>query len=413
MGSPLGLPSRLPVRETPRAYHEFDRVILAGMATTQGQDGTVTESVDQVLSDIERIVKLEVAPIRNLWITQRYHTLMNLLATVIGAENANWSTFATWASKTAGQSIRGEEVPREIRDLLNEEARLHERIKSTLHLPKFLSVELDPLDLARAVLDEVSRQIAVGNLLVFEELAPLFGKFCRTFPDPSTLKESTLKTFVGELRPGPVEHDGQDLLKTAFTSYFAAAQAKTLKEKAEYTLYGNLLIGLHEQTRLQAYIAGALDAPFSDKTYDALLAKQVDWIEVVARPAFKLLLAALRHQFEDRWERLATRYLMRLALPNGNELSLGVDIPVGKRPFPTVLDPMEYQHLKELVSKYDPHLETLKGSGSKNWTELNSRMAFIADLFRSRQQDRDLYKAPFTIEQIAVLREGRLPHGPL
>jgi hypothetical protein len=55
----------------------------------------------------------------------------------------------------------------------------------------------------------------------------------------------------------------------------------------------------------------------------------------------------------------------------------------------------------------------LKGSGAKNWTELGSRMAFIADLFRSRQQDRSLYDAPFTEQQIAVLRQGRMPMGPL
>jgi hypothetical protein len=383
------------------------------MVTTQGQSGSSIESVDEVARDIQRIVKLSNPPIRNLWITQRYHTLMGLLATVIGADNANWSTFATWASKTAGQSIRGEEVPAEMRRLLNDEAKLHERIKSALHFPAFLAVHLDPLDLARAVLDEVSRQIAIGNLLVFEELAPLFAEFCKTFPDRSHLTESNLAAFVQTLKSGPVEQGGQDLLKTAFTSYFAAAQAGTPKERAEYTLYGNLLIGLHEQTRLQDYIAGALDAPFNEKTYERLLEQQVDWLEWIARPAFKGVLAVLRMDLKERWERLATRYLMRLALPDGHELSLGSDVPVGTRPFPAVLDPIAYRHLIDLVSKYDPNLASLKGSGAKNWTELNNRMAFIADLFRSRQQDMILSDQPFTDAQLAILRQGQLPHGPL
>jgi hypothetical protein len=202
-------------------------------------------------------------------------------------------------------------------------------------------------------------------------------------------------------------------LKTAFTSYFAAAQAGTPKERAEYTLYGNLLIGLHEQTRLQDYIAGALDAPFNEKTYERLLEQQVDWLEWIARPAFKGVLAVLRMDLKERWERLATRYLMRLALPDGHELSLGSDVPVGTRPFPAVLDPIAYRHLIDLVSKYDPNLASLKGSGAKNWTELNNRMAFIADLFRSRQQDMILSDQPFTDAQLAILRQGQLPHGPL
>jgi hypothetical protein len=366
-----------------------------------------------VLADIERIVKLEQAPIRNLWITQRYHTLMGLLASVIGDENANWSTFATWASKTAGQSIRGEEVPTELRQLLGEEMKLQQRIASSLHFPAALIPHFDPLDLPRAVLDEVSRQIAIGNLLVFQELAPLFALFARAFSEPANLTEVNLADFMRELRPGPITTDGQDYLKTAFTAYFAAARAGTPKEKAEFTLYGNLLIGLHEQTRLQAYIAGALDAPFAERTYEALLARQVDWLEWVARPTFNALLQLIRSELKDRWERLATRYMMRLALPNGQSLGLGVDIPVGDRPFPAVLTPLEYQELRDLVKTYDPHLDTLRGSGAKNWTDLNNRMAFIADLFRSRQQDRALYEPPFSEAQLAVLRQGRVPDGDL
>lgn len=378
-----------------------------------GQSGNRNESPDQVLSDIERIVKLENAPIRNLWITQRYHTLMGMLAGVIGEDNANWSTFATWASKTAGQSIRGEEVPAELRQLLAEEMKLQQRISSSLHFPAALTPHFDPLDVPRAVLDEVGRQIAIGNLLVFQELAPLFAVFCRTFSEPSKLREAELAGFVQKLRSGPVTENGQDHLKTAFTAYFAAAQASKAKEKAEYTLYGNLLIGLHEQTRLQAYIAGALDAPFVERTYEALLERQADWIEWIARPTFKTLLKLMRIELEARWERLATRYLMRLALPNGQSLGLGVDIPVGARPFPAVLTPLEYEHLRKLVASYDLHLDTLRGSGARNWTDLGNRMAFIADLFRSRQQDRDLYKQPFSDAQLAVLRQGRMPEGPL
>lgn len=382
--------------------------------TGSGNAMTAPRPGEAVLLEIERVARLEQPVIRNLWITQHYHSLMGLLAEVLGAGNANWSTFATWASKTAGQSIRGEELPREIQQLLLEQAKVQERLSRLLQaLPGGWAEQLDPLAIPKAVLARVSEQIASGNLKVFAELAPLFAQFWDRFSDPARLNERELEAFVGGLKSGPAEHDGQDSLKIAFTSYFAGARSSSEKEKAEYLLYGNLLIGLHEQTRLQSFIAGALDAPFDEQSYERLLAAEPDWLEKVTRPAFRALLVALRSDLEDRWERLATRYLMTLALPGGNLLRLGQDIPVGVTPFPAVLDPLEYAALKQLVANYDPNLDSLKGSGARNWTELGNRMAFIADLFRSRQQDQSLFRPPFSAEQLAMLALDKRPSGPL
>lgn len=35
-----------------------------------------------------------------------YHDLSNALTLLFGADNINWATIATWASKTAGYAIR-------------------------------------------------------------------------------------------------------------------------------------------------------------------------------------------------------------------------------------------------------------------------------------------------------------------
>ncbi|HET7544758.1 MAG TPA: hypothetical protein VFK05_33050 [Polyangiaceae bacterium] len=369
---------------------------------------------EAVLADIERVARMTQPIIRNLWITQHYHSLMGLLAEVLGSDNANWSTFATWASKTAGQSIRGEEFPAELQQLLSEEAKLHERLSGLLaKLPGAWAEQLDPLAIPRAVLGRVSEQIALGNLKVFAELAPLFAQFWDRFREPARLSEAELDAFVNRLKPGPATEDGQDSLKLAFTSYFAAARTTNAKSKAEFILHGNLLIGLHEQTRLQSFIAGAMDSPFDAQSYERLLAAEPDWLELLTRPMFGALLKVLRHELEDRWERLLTRYMMTLTLPGGNLLRLGLDIPVGKTPFPAVLDPLEYEALKQLVSTYDPNLESLRGSGARNWSELGNRMAFIADLFRSRQQDPTLFLPPFSEEQLKTLALDRQPSGPL
>ncbi|HYQ02261.1 MAG TPA: hypothetical protein VER96_26485 [Polyangiaceae bacterium] len=382
--------------------------------TASGNALAAARPGEAILADIERVAGLEQPVIRNLWITQHYHSLMGLLSDVLGGGNANWSTFATWASKTAGQSIRGEEVPVEIQQLLIEQAKVQERLSLLLEaMPGNWAERLDPLAIPKAVLARVSEQIALGNLKVFAELAPLFAQFWDRFSDPSRLTEAELDAFVGGLKKGPAERDGQDSLKVAFTSYFAGALRTNEKEKAEYLLYGNLLIGLHEQTRLQSFIASAMDAPFDEQSYEPLLAAQPNWLEKVTRPAFRGLLTALRKDCEQHWEHLATRYMMTLTLPGGNLLHLGKDIPVGSAPFPTVLNPLEYQALKELVSSYDPNLSSLKGSAARNWTELGNRMAFIADLFRSRQQDSSLFKPPFSDEQLAALALGTRPSGPL
>ena len=74
------------------------------------------------MASAERISRGRRSPLRNLLITQSYHELAAAIAAVIGNGNANWSSFATWASKTAGQSIRGEEVPDEVGRVLRAEA---------------------------------------------------------------------------------------------------------------------------------------------------------------------------------------------------------------------------------------------------------------------------------------------------
>jgi hypothetical protein len=367
------------------------------------------------LAEIERITREPNAPLRNLLITQTYHELAAAIAAVIGNGNANWSSFATWASKTAGQSIRGEEVPNEVARALREEAAIEPLLAAftkPFPLLGWLKVNLDLFDVARAVVKEVSDQIAAGNLKVFAELAPLFARFAHTFADPARRGAGALDAFVASLRPGPADREGQDALKLAFTGYLAAASATTTKERAELTLYGNVLIGLHEQTRLQAHIQGGIDAPLSPGVYRNLKAGTVWGLPILSwllGRRLRLFYAGIR----EAWEQIATRHFMRLALPNGGSLSLGTDITVAGRPFPPDLDPLHHPELIALIRTYDPHLETLRGSGARNWTDLGNRMAFIADLFRSHQCDPTLFSPPFAPEQVLAMRAGRMPPGPL
>jgi hypothetical protein len=40
-------------------------------------------------------------------------------------------------------------------------------------------------------------------------------------------------------------------------------------------------------------------------------------------------------------------------------------------------------------------------------------MRYILDLFRSRQQDQRLLQPTFTAAQVSVMKQGKIPDGPL
>jgi hypothetical protein len=61
--------------------------------------------------DVDRIARLDDPIIRNLQITQCYYEISRSVARLVG-DSANWCTFAAWASKQAGQTIRREDLIR-------------------------------------------------------------------------------------------------------------------------------------------------------------------------------------------------------------------------------------------------------------------------------------------------------------
>jgi hypothetical protein len=377
-------------------------------------------------TDIARISGLKEPVLRNLYITQRYHDLSRALAGVIGGPDVNWSTFATWASKTAGESIRDEEVPPFVSELVGDseddvmhpfgkiESAIHAVVPTTGFHTSFL---LGPI---RETLRTVSTSIAAGNLKVFAELAPLFVGFVEAMQ--ASARAEAFATFVEGLDPRPVEDGGQEMLRLAFNDYFKAAAEGDAIEKARLVLLGNCRIGLHEQTRLQPQIEEAMDAPIDDVLRSHLhaslgtgagkgvLQRLVDDVE---RP--------LRHLTDvvgDLWERIATRYLMTLALPGGAKLPLGRNIPKDAAARDYLPSPLQNitapGDLVVLLRQFDrARGVTDVGSASVDWRLLPDRMNFIVNLFRSRQQDDDLLGSPFSDEQRALIEKDQVPPSDL
>jgi len=370
-------------------------------------------ALQQELADLRRIAALTEPVLRNLLITQRYSDLSHALAGALGRGDANWATFATWASKTAGRSIREEDVPEELSRFLRQEASLDarfERFYRRLGPLGRLLPRLDPREVARAILDEVAQQIARGNLRVYAELAPLFAEFS-LFADETRRHDAALEAFLGKLTPGAADRGGQDALKVAFRSYYRAATSALPAARAELILLGNVMIGLHEQTRLQDAIAGALNAPFSEAVYVRFGAAGPAFLHPFLRALLRGGVRLFARGLLDDWRRLATRFLMKLSSPNGDDIALGQDLP--KESFDPLLTRLENAELIAVLERYDANLDTTAGSAAVDWAVLGDRMRFIADLFRVNQRDPSWFEQPFEEGQRVLFEAGTIPTGKL
>jgi hypothetical protein len=353
--------------------------------------------------------------LRNLYITDRYHTLSERLRSTVSVDDANWSTFATWASKTVGQTVRSEDIPavvREVVDAADDLLQLLDHVNRMLPLVPDITPErlLAPM---YATLRDVSGHVSEGNLKVFAELAPLFDAFADRFGHDTAYDDAALAPFLSGLAPGPADEGGQELLRKAFTAYYRARHTKDPQVRARLVLLGNCQIGLHEQMRLQPQIAAAMNTPVADlvveTTRDTVRRLLPDWIEDEVDQAFAAPLQRLAEALEPLWCRVITRHLMELAQPGGGELPLGVDQPVVSLPEALRLidDPEE---LRIFWTTYDvPSAQT----GARDWTSLADRMNYIINLFRTRQRDVDLFTPPFTRLQRDDLYERRMPVGRL
>jgi hypothetical protein len=375
-------------------------------------------------TDIPKIVAEPQADLRNLLITQRYHDLSACLCETIGArDNVNWSTFATWASKTAGQSIRNEEVPPFVsevvahaeEDIVTRLGRIESVIHSIVTTTGFhASFLLAPIE---ETLRRVSKSIAVGNLKVFQELAPLFAEFVGKFRGQAAADGKTLEAFVGNLDRRPLSDGGQGALVSAFTAYFGARREGDLVIQARLVLLGNCLIGLHEQTRLQEQIEQAMDAPVDEiftEHLHASLATAPGGLFGRLRDLVEAPLRELHEVVRDVWESIATRFLMTLALPGGKTLPLGRNIPpvAAARDYlpPSLQNITNPDELVSLLGRYDRARGTTDyGSASVDWRRLDDRMNFIVNLFRSRQMDDELLGQPFSDAQRACIEEWQMP----
>jgi hypothetical protein len=393
--------------------------------------GSFSDLTPPSLGEVDEIAGSPDPISRNLQITQCYSELSQALGMRTGY-SANWCTFATWASKQAGQSIRKEDLQRTLERILRETPEADSAAeKVTREFPalggkrgpdKIRSALILALDLHTAV-DRASQAVGRGNQKVFEEIGHEFARFLDEFLQDEQPDLEKIDRFCQALRPGEPP-DGQRYLRQAFTRYYRAFFVQDAKLRAELLLCANLEIGLHEQTRLQPEIAVALDAAFIDAnqfirrlmavsfpTSNWLLISQ--WLvrRVLGRPTqFDLAVQAWLTGIQRLMRQALTETMMTIHLPPDLTIQLGDDLTAG---FPEVLRQLVDPDLRNLLAQIDPTPDSTSGSGALDWADLPDRLHFIADLFRCYQEARALFDAPYTPSQVAALKAGRIPEGPL
>lgn len=378
------------------------------------------------VADIDRIALVADPVVRNLQITQCYYEISRALRQLTGA-SANWCTFATWASKQAGQTIRGEDLVRFFQDHFRGSPEIGDAVggivekvsKLGFHwaapaLVEKILVVLNPA----AAFARASDAVARGNRKVFEEIGREFARYLATFAADTSFDADKTSRFCAGLRPGDPPN-GQRLLRDAFAACCEARFHADPDARSELNLFANLLAGFHEQTRLQPEIAEALDAAINaDQVKRSMLEFLLPafWLRLrhdIARRLGRKLpldeaLDLLLMEAQRLIRQVITHHLMTLHL-SGEILQLGKDL---QGSFPPPLGQIANAKLKELLTRIDPTPDSVAESGALDWANFDDRMHFITDFFRCYQERSALFDPPFTDEQVAELRVGRKPAGP-
>jgi hypothetical protein len=395
---------------------------------------TVAPTPDTVAA----IAAMDNPVLRNLHITQCYAELSASMRARTGTA-ADWCTFATWASRQAGSTIRGEDLLDGLNRLLGTRSWLLAPLQGLsrvllrrglfqpgTRLGRVVSEIHTPFD----AFERASTQVAAGNLKVFAEIGHQFARFLAVVPVDAAEESPEFRTFAAGLRPGPPP-DGQDCLRDAFAHYQHRRLDAAVSTRAAWVLLANLKIGFHEQTRLQPEIVAAVNAPIvtvedlGGRVLHALIPSSSNWPRVAHDPAATVigwLAARVRRDAVKATQEVVTRAMMVLAIPLDSQarpghapavtftsLALGGDLVA---PLPEVFAaPPSF--LEAFVQQYDPCPPGATQCGAQDWCDLPQRMHYIVHLFRAYAETASLFGPPFAPYQVTSFRSGVVPEGRL
>lgn len=363
-------------------------------------------------AEVAEIVAVSDRIVRNLRITHCYASLADSFRGLTN-EGANWCTFATWASRQAGATIRGEDLGDRIGDVARGTWSIRYPIRSfwrmllrrgllnpDTRLGRFVHAINTPFD----AFERASEAVAAGNLKVFEEIGLEFARYLHCCDDPAAFT-----AFLNSLKAGPPPH-GQDLLRAAFAHYQQARGEALPARRAQWMLLANLEIGFHEQMRLQSDIERAMNS--GPDTAEDLKRRLVKHFGLGSLGRMFAAVVVFPARYYQRFVRAVTRRvisetLMVLRTPNG-VLLLGSNL---EAPQPEVFRQLNLTDLVALLRKVEP--ASCRGCGAEDWANLDERMHYIFHLFSAFHESAELFHPPFTQEQIIAFKSGRIPRGRL
>jgi hypothetical protein len=382
------------------------------------------------VDDVASIAEMDNPVLRNLQITQCYAHLSAAMRARIGSA-ADWCTFATWASRQAGSTIRGEDFLGALNRILGRRSWVLAPLASISRWLLRKGLFQPDTRIGRVVaeihtpfdaFERASKEVATGNLKVFAEIGREFARFMATVPVNATEDSPEFLAFAAGLRPGPPP-DGQSYLREAFAHYQHQRRESDASVRAAWILLANLKIGLHEQTRLQPQITAAVDASIvtaedlGARVLHVLIPSSRRWPHIAQDPLATVigwLAARVRREARRVTQEVVTDSLMMLLLPLDATLgymsvALGRDLDM---PVPSSLR-AAHPFLDSFVKEYDPCPPGGTRCGAKDWCDLRQRMHFIVHLFRAHAETSSLFAPPFTPAQVASFRAGIVPEGEL
>jgi hypothetical protein len=344
---------------------------------------------------------LDVMQLRNRRITVAYSDLSERLAALLGRRDgvrqANWCTFATWTSKTVGTWIEQDVVPTPLLELRSWPRPVVEAMSRV----------------ARWLLQRENgasyRCLAAGNRFVFLEVAQAAALFVEHFEgvddDPGEKGWDgywrEMRRIVRELQrldPSwlPTESPAVDDLQLGLRQYYEALFEDDRKLRAERILAGNILLGVYEQTRVDGYVDAAM-ALFTERAMRQLVRHR------------RADLRGLYRWPTEAYARLMTKGLV-LDLPPDQRLYVARPLPppADGPLFPDDLQVITLPLLQALVTRWDLSDGRDDDRRAWNWCDLDNRMSYIANMFRSRQQYSAMFSRPFEPDVERALLEGRL-----
>ena len=220
---------------------EFSQEQLSAMRTAFEQD-------DGFLTNGELLLAYPDRAERNERVTQQYYDLSTAMSGIVGDDNANWATFAVWASDEIGRNL----------DPGNGAMGLSEQVGGD---PRFW--------------------LSKGNSMLISDIGPGFQYFTQTFADGQN-RDMSFEQFWSNFQQ---EYSGRNIsyldgsgdpendMKNAFKAYYEAMQLNDEQQastdpaeqqsladrRGDLMLYANTLVGLQEQEIIQTDIENGMD----------------------------------------------------------------------------------------------------------------------------------------------------------